>query len=102
MSVPDPALERARKRAKDMRDFYRHVIIYVIVCTFLVLIDLTESETVIADRFIGLDWAYWPIFGWGAFVVLHGVSTFSWFGGWEERKAQELYEREKERELTRQ
>jgi hypothetical protein len=94
----DPALLRARKRAKELRDFYGHLITYVVVCTLLVVIDLIDTSP--ADtEYLGMTWAYWPILGWGTFVLLHAAATFFGRGRWEERKAEELYEKEKQREL---
>jgi len=99
MPVEDPAYKRARERAKELREFYGHLITYVLVCTLLVIIDLADSSA--ADtEFIGLSWAYWPIFGWGIAVAIHAFKTFvGGGGGWEERKAEELYEKEKQRDL---
>ncbi|MDH3730763.1 MAG: 2TM domain-containing protein [Acidimicrobiia bacterium] len=95
--MTDSAMERARKRAKDLREFYVHLATYVVVCGFLVAIDLIDDST--ADTFIGLNWAYWPIMGWGIAVAIHAFSVFFAKGGWEERKAEELYEKERQREL---
>ena len=98
MMPEDPALERARARAKELRDFYGHLITYVLVCTLLVVIDLADNSP--ADtEFLGLTWAYWPIIGWGVFVAIHAINTFLGFRRWEERKTQELYEKEKQRDL---
>ena len=96
----DPAMERARKRARELRVFYGHLITYVLVCALLVVIDLVTGTS--GDTFIGLDWAYWPIAGWGLGLALHGLRVaFPAQGGWEERKALELYEEERQRELQR-
>jgi len=96
----DPAMERARKRARQLREFYRHLLTYVLVGVLLVIIDLATGSA--GDTFIGLNWAYWPIFGWGIAVSIHAISVFlptASMGGWEERKVEELYERERQREL---
>lgn len=98
MTLNDSALDRARKRAKELRDFYGHLITYVLVCTLLVIIDLASSDPGNAG-FLGLDWAYWPIFGWGLFVLIHGAQTLFGMSRWEEQKTQELYEKEKRRDL---
>ena len=96
----DPAMERARKRARELRGFYGNLMIYVLVCALLVVIDLVTGTS--GDTFIGLNWAYWPIAGWGLAVALHGLRVaIPAQGGWEERKAQELYEKERRRELQR-
>jgi len=98
MTPGDPALERARKRAKELREFYGHLITYVLVCTLLVFIDLVNNSPTDTE-FLGLSWAYWPILGWGVAIVIHAINTFFGFSQWEERKAHELYEKEKQRDL---
>lgn len=98
MTRDNPALDRARKRAKELRGFYSHLLTYVLVSTLLVFIDLADSS-VTATEFLGLSWAYWPILGWGVAVVIHAINTFFGFNTWEERKTEELYEQEKQKEL---
>lgn len=98
MTIDDPALDRARQRAKELREFYGHLITYVLVCTLLVIIDLADQSAGDTE-FLGLSWAYWPILGWGVAIVIHAVNTFSNLSGWEERKAQKLYEKEKQRDV---
>jgi hypothetical protein len=96
MTTEDPAMERAREKAKELREFYGHLVTYVLVNAFLVLIDRLDG--VGEDAFLGLDWAYWPIFGWGIGIVVHAANTFFTMRNWEERKVQKLYEKEKDRE----
>ncbi len=98
MTGQDPAMERARKRARELRDYYKHLLTYVLVCTLLVVIDLADSSDG-GETFLGLEWAYWPIFGWGIAIIIHTISVSTPLGSWEERKAAELYEKERRREL---
>jgi hypothetical protein len=98
MAFEDPALERARRRAKELKEFYSHLVTYGLVCTLLVIIDLADNSAS-GTEFIGLSWAYWPIFGWGIAVAIHAFKTFFGVGGWEERKAQQLYEKDRQRDL---
>ncbi len=95
--MTDSAMERVRNRAKDLREFYGHLTTYVLVCGLLVVIDLLDSST--AEEFLGLNWAYWPIIGWGIAVTIHAVSVFLPLAGREERKAEQLYEKERQRQL---
>ena len=97
MTEQDPAMEKALARARELKDFYKHLITYVLVCGLLVVIDLADSD-VGADTFVGLNWAYWPIIGWGIAVLIHALSVFLPFRGWEERKAMQLYEKEQRRQ----
>ncbi len=89
---------RARKRVKDVRDFYGHVVIYLLVNTLLVIIDLADNSTG-DDRLFGLDWAYFPLIGWGIFLLIDGLSTFRvgplFLGAdWEQRKLEQYREEE--------
>lgn len=97
----DPARQRARLRARQLREFYVHFAIYVAVCFGLVIIDVATGSS--GSTFFGLNWAYWPILGWGLAVAIHAISVLMPFSGkdWEDRKTEELYERERQRELTR-
>ncbi len=91
MTQQDPALERAKKRVKDLSDFCYHLMTYVLVNLFLVIIDRRGGAN---DGFFGLDFAYWVIIGWGFGILGHAISVF--YG---EYRVQRLYEQEKNREL---
>lgn len=93
--LDDPGRQRARAQAHRLRSFYGHLGTYVVVCVFLVAIDLFTGSD--GPTFLGLNWAYWPILGWGIAVALHAVSLITSGNTWEERKAEEIYEREKQR-----
>ncbi len=89
----DLAVERATKRVKELRDFWAHFAVYVVVNTGLVILDLAQGD--------GLQWAQWVIIGWGIGLVAHAVSVF--FVGnrlgssWEARKIAQYVEEEKQR-----
>jgi hypothetical protein len=86
----DPALSPAERAARmqvyRLRSFYHHLAVYVAVNAGLLLINLLASPAKL--------WFYWPLLGWGIWVALHGLRTFSrdrWLGAeWEERKVREL------------
>lgn len=50
------------------REFYFHLATYIIVMTFLVVVNLTTSPVYF--------WAKWPMMGWGLAVVLHALNVF--------------------------
>lgn len=85
------AVERAEKRVKELRDFWTHLAIYVVVNAGLIVLDLVQGN--------GLQWAYWVIIGWGIGIAAHAVSTFVFESGfmsrWERRKVAEYTEEEK-------
>lgn len=91
----DAALAHARKQVQEIRGFYIHAAIYVLVITGLwVLNALTSREW----------WVQWPMVGWGIGVSVHGLTVFagrSFFGPeWEARKVAELMARENLRLVT--
>jgi amino acid transporter len=92
--------ERAERRVRELKDFYSHLTTYVLVCTLLVIIDVASSGSG-SDTFLGLTWAYWPIFGWGIAILFHAVSTFFKPTGWEERKVLQYMEQEAKRDEER-
>ena len=91
MTQEDPALERARKHVKNVRDFYYHLMTYLLVNAMLVVVDRRSGGE---GDFLGLEWAYWVIIFWGFGIGGHAVSTF--LG---EYRVQKLYEQEKGRDL---
>jgi two-component system LytT family sensor kinase len=87
MTQDDPALERTKKHVKDVRDFYYHLMTFVLVNAMMIIIDLRVDA---GGGFLGLDWAYWMILGWGFGIAGHAISVF--FGDY---RVQKLYEQEK-------
>ncbi len=78
--------EEAKDRVEQLRGFYGHLIAYVLVNCFLLIVNLMTSPE---------DWWFqWPMLGWGIGLAIHGVSVF-WEGGiwgkqWENKKIKEL------------
>jgi hypothetical protein len=57
-----------RENELAKREFFKHLIVYLIVNTFLIIINLS-----MAPDFI---WFIWPLLGWGLGVCLHAVKVF--------------------------
>ena len=78
--------EEAKKRVEELKGFYQHLIVYLLVNTFLFVVNLLTSR--------GNWWFYWPLFGWGIGVTAHGASVFMSGGflgkSWEDRKIRQL------------
>ena len=97
-AVPDrqEALHRARKRVRHMRSFYVSASMYAIIIPSLWIINLSAG---------GPIWAVWPTFGWGAGLVIQGLSVFagrSFFGAeWQAKKVEELMARENLKVVSR-
>jgi len=64
--------ENAKKRVEARMGFYIHLIVYFVVNTVLVILNLTFKK----DYF----WAIWPILGWGIGLIVHALSTFVFTG----------------------
>lgn len=94
-TIPDNNTEssyyKAQKKVEDIKGFYGNLASYCVVITGLMVLNLITSP----DHL----WFFYPAVGWGIGVAVHGVSVFNYmpFLGrdWEERKIQELMEKEK-------
>ena len=83
--------ERARERAEELKEFYNHLLAYIIINAFLVVINFMTSP--------GYFWFKWPLIGWGLGLGIHAATTFVpgmfWGRDWEERKIKELMEQDR-------
>lgn len=76
----------ARRRAHELRSFYQHALIYLVVNALLAGLNLwTDPDEL---------WFIFPLLGWGVGLAIHGFTTFG-FGGlfgpdWERRKIEQL------------
>jgi 2TM domain len=91
MSINEPTgdvgtRERALKRLKKRRDFHGHLVVYLLINTFLVAIwAVTDVH--------GFFWPIFPILGWGVAVILNG---------WDVYRSDVYSEEEIQREMARQ
>ncbi len=74
MTNVDPAYVRATHHVKNVRDFAYHLMVYTVVNTLLVLLDLRGGTG--ANAVFGLDFAYWLIIFWGFGLLGHAISVF--------------------------
>ncbi len=92
--VDEERYNRAKKRVKGIKDFYIHLIVYLVVSIFFLVLNLLTSPDSI--------WFYWPLLGWGIGLLFHASSVFFFKGlfgeDWEERKIKEIMEKEKQDE----
>ena len=83
---------RARKRVEEIKGFYTHLVVYILVNLALFVINLVTGE--------GQYWFFLPLIGWGIGIVAHAVSVFgqAWFWGadWEERKIKEIMDKDRQ------
>jgi len=67
---PDESLrDRAVKRLKAKREFSVHLLAYVIVNIFLVILWATVTGG-------GFFWPMFPILGWGIGLIFHGWDVY--------------------------
>jgi len=77
---------RAKRRVAQIKGFYIHATVYVLVNAVLIGINLLTAPDQI--------WFFWSLIGWGIGLAAHGLSVYG-LGGflgaeWEERKIQEI------------
>jgi len=89
--MPQQSYEKARKRVKELKGFYSHLIVYIFVNILLIMINLlTDSSS---------WWFIYSLLGWGIGLATHGLNTFvsnKWGRDWEERKIKELLSKDNE------
>lgn len=94
---PDIRYDLAYKKVKRMKGFYVHVVVYVLVNSFLLILSFNKSEVGVENFW---RWQTWnTVFFWGIGLIAHGVSVFGGYlifnKDWEERKIRELIEKDK-------
>jgi hypothetical protein len=92
MNEEEIRYQRAKKRVDELRGFYIHLGVYLLVNLLLFLINMLSSPDDL--------WFYWVLLGWGVAIVAHAFSVFGFgrlFGAdWEEKKIREIMENEEE------
>ncbi|PVW15706.1 2TM domain-containing protein [Marixanthomonas spongiae] len=90
--------ERARKKVEEIKGFYTHLSIYLVINGLM----LVAATGVFQDSFMPIhfpDWSYFttPVF-WGLAVFIHWFYVFrspiNPFKNWEERKIKQFMEEE--------
>ncbi len=92
--------KRAKKRVDEIKGFYTHLSVYLLVNAFLLL----SASGLFKGAFGGFHIPTWshfttPFF-WGIGLLFHGLFVFQFKSGyfkkWEERKIKEYMEKDKE------
>ncbi|MCG7279751.1 2TM domain-containing protein [Chryseobacterium taklimakanense] len=83
--------EQAKKRVKQIKGFYIHAGVFILVNVFLVFLKFMKHGQI--------DFNVWGTSLWGVGLAAHGASVFlpDFFLGrnWEERKIRELMDKQK-------
>jgi hypothetical protein len=89
-------LERARKRVKSIAGFYKHLSVYLLINVFLIAVKYFNLD--VGEHFFEFG-TFSTAFFWGIGLGFHAISVFganAFFGSdWEERKINEIMEKEK-------
>jgi len=81
----DTAYLRAKDRVEKLKGFYGNLISYCVVIPVLIIVNLNTSN---------FQWFWFPMLGWGMGLTFHALETFGYGKSWEERKIQEILEKE--------
>ncbi|SFN33740.1 2TM domain-containing protein [Paenimyroides ummariense] len=84
-------LLKARKRVKKVKDFYIHALIYALVNSALIILNLLSNDT--------NYWFVFPVIGWGIGLFSHAANTFNFIPflnkDWENRKIKQYMDEER-------
>ncbi|WP_310594529.1 2TM domain-containing protein [Flavobacterium sp.] len=87
--------EEAVKKVKKLKGFYTHAIVYVVINSMIVIINIQNLSP--GESYFQFK-NFFTAFGWGIGLLAHGMATFVPYfilgKDWEERKIKELMEKE--------
>ena len=83
------AYVRAKERVEKLKGFYGNLISYCVVIPVLIIINLSTSS---------FQWFWFPMLGWGMGLTFHALETFGYGKSCEEKKIQEILQKESKEE----
>ncbi|WP_339665434.1 2TM domain-containing protein [Maribacter arcticus] len=95
-------LARAQKQVKELKGFYIHLLVYILVnafiCTVTTMARMSSGES-FSEAFFNLGTLSTPFF-WGIGLAFHAAKVFNYSPffskDWEERQIKKFVEKEKE------
>lgn len=100
----DTKYERAKRRVKVLKGFYKHLMVYIIVNIVLLVFSYRITFILLSKEALGnpefLKWINWNIWGtpiiWGIALIIHALAVFlkSPFKNWEEKQIQKYLDKE--------
>ena len=87
--MDEKKVERAKEKVKNIKKFYTDLWGYIAVNVTLIVINLVTSPHEL--------WFYWVTVFWGIALIFHTVKVFGkghFDEEWEERKVEEILEKE--------
>lgn len=96
--ITDESYKKAYKEVKKIKDFYTHLLVYLVVNAFIIISSFNR-DFISSSEF--WDWhTFSTTIFWGIGLVAHGLSVFGrdlfFNDDWEQKKIQEIMEKEKE------
>lgn len=80
---------RAKRKVKNLKQFYQHLVIYLLINALLFAINLFT--------FKDFWWFVFPLLGWGIGVAIQGLSVYNdrpSSSNWEDKKIKDYMERD--------
>lgn len=68
VAADDPELARVRRRVHEKAELFRHAVVFLVVGSILLTLDLMTSP--------GTLWFFWPMGAWAIGLVLHAADVF--------------------------
>jgi hypothetical protein len=103
MAQNQTSLEKANKRIKELKGFYRHILIFIVVNGFLSLLQSGVLHPFMPEGFptepYYFDWVNANIATWALILLVHAIIVYRWkfpfFKKWEERQIQKYMEEDR-------
>lgn len=67
-SIEERFREEAKKRIKERRDFFTHLLIFILINSFLIILNLNVSPD--------YKWFMWPLLLWTIGLTIHFFTIF--------------------------
>lgn len=89
-TIEQKKYEKAHKKVQEIKGFYVHLMVYVLVIPMIVFVNLEFVP--------GFHWFWYPMMGWGLGLFFHwfgvlGVDKLGFGKDWEERKIKEYMDK---------
>lgn len=102
MNSDNSSYEKAKKRVKELKDFYRHVKVFIIVNGLLYLLKSEILLPYIPEEFwlkpYFFNWVGINVLIWGVILAIHALylfgNKFPFLKKWEERQIQKYMKQE--------
>jgi len=83
------AFARAKERVEKLKGFYANLISYCVVIPVLIIVNISTSN---------FQWFWFPMLGWGMGIIFHAMETFGYGKSWEDKKIQEIMNKDKKQD----